>query len=125
MNFIGNILWIILGGFLVAIFYLFGSIILFLTIVGIPFGIQTLKLASLALFPFGREAIRAERSTGCLYVLLNVIWLIVAGIEIAIIHLILAALFAITIVGLPFAVQHIKLTSLALTPFGMDVRDRV
>jgi uncharacterized membrane protein YccF (DUF307 family) len=124
MNIIGNFLWVILGGFLVAILYLFGSLILFLTIVGIPFGIQTLKLASLALFPFGREAVRAERSSGCLYVLLNVIWLLVAGIEIAIIHLILAAIFAITIVGIPFAAQHIKLTSLALTPFGMDLRDK-
>ena len=124
MNVIGNVLWVILGGFLVAIFYLFGSIILFLTIVGIPFGIQTLKLASLALFPFGREAVRAERSSGCLYVILNVIWLLVAGIEIAIIHLFLAVFFAITIVGIPFAAQHIKLTSLALTPFGMDIRDR-
>lgn len=124
MNVIGNILWVILGGFIISIFYLFGSLVLFLTIVGIPFGIQTLKLASLALFPFGREAVRADRSSGCLYVLMNVIWLLVAGIEIAIIHLILAAIFAITIVGIPFAAQHIKLTSLALTPFGMDIRDK-
>ena len=123
MNTIGNLLWIILGGFIIALFYLIGSIILIITIVGIPFGIQTLKMASLALFPFGREAVRTDRSSGCLYVIMNVIWLLFAGIEIAICHLILAFLFAITIIGLPFAKQHIKMTSLALTPFGMDIRD--
>jgi uncharacterized membrane protein YccF (DUF307 family) len=124
MNVIGNLLWILLGGFIIALFYLLGSIILFITIVGIPFGIQTLKLASLALFPFGREAVRAERSSGCLYVIMNVIWILVAGIEIALCHLFLALIFAITIIGLPFAQQHIKMTSLALTPFGMDIRNK-
>ena len=124
MNVLGNLLWIIFGGFIIALFYLIGSIILCITIVGIPFGIQTLKMASLALLPFGREAVRAERSSGCLYVLMNVIWLLVAGIEIAICHLFLALIFAITIVGIPFASQHIKMTSLALTPFGMDIRDK-
>ena len=124
MNVIGNILWILLGGFIIALFYLLGSLLLFITIIGIPFGIQTLKLASLALVPFGREAVRAERSSGCLYVIMNVIWILVAGIEIAICHLVLALLFAITIVGLPFAKQHIKMTSLALTPFGMDIIDK-
>ena len=123
MNTIGNLLWIILGGFIIALLYLIGSIILILTIVGIPFGIQTLKMASLALFPFGREAVRADRSSGCLYIIMNVIWLLFAGIEIAICHLVLALLFGITIIGLPFARQHIKMTSLALTPFGMDIRD--
>ena len=123
MNVVGNLLWIILGGFIIFILYLFGSLILMLTIIGIPFGLQTLKMANLALFPFGREAFQGERSGGCLYIIMNIIWLFFAGIEIAIIHLVLALIFAITIVGIPFAVQHIKLASLALVPFGMDIRE--
>ena len=124
MNTIGNLLWIILGGFLIFIFYIFGSIILMITIVVIPFGIQTLKMANLALFPFGREAVQTERSGGCLHVIMNIIWILFAGIEIAITHLILALIFTITIVGIPFANQHLKLAYLALVPFGMDIVDR-
>ena len=124
MNAIGNLLWIILGGFLIFIFYLIGSIILMITIVGIPFGIQTLKMANLALFPFGREAVQTQRSGGCLYIIMNVIWILVAGIEIAITHLVLALLFAITIVGIPFAMQHLKMAYLGLVPFGMDIDDK-
>ena len=124
MNAIGNLLWIILGGFIIFIFYVFGSIILIITIIGIPLGIQTLKMANLALFPFGREAVQTERSGGCLQIIMNIIWLIFAGIEIAIIHLVLALIFAITIVGIPFAIQHLKLAYLSLVPFGMDIVDK-
>ena len=123
MNALGNILWVILGGFIIFILYLFGSLILMITIVGIPFGLQTLKMANLALFPFGREAVQTERAGGCLHIIMNIIWLFFAGIEIAITHLLLALLFAITIVGIPFALQHIKLAYLALVPFGMDIRE--
>ncbi len=122
MNTIGNIIWIVFGGFLIALMYLLGSLLLMLTIVGIPFGIQTLKMANLALFPFGREAVQGERAGGCLYIVMNIIWLLVAGIEIALTHLVLALLFALTIVGIPFALQHLKLAYLALVPFGMDIR---
>ena len=124
MNAIGNLLWIILGGFLIFIFYVIGSIILMITIIGIPFGIQTLKMANLALFPFGREAVQTERSGGCLQVIMNIIWLLFAGVEIAILHLMLALIFTITIIGIPFAVQHLKLSYLALVPFGMDIVDK-
>jgi len=124
MNTLGNVLWILLGGFLIFIFYLFGSIILMITIVGIPFGIQTLKMANLALFPFGREAVQTERSGGCLNIIMNILWILVAGVEIAVIHLVLALIFAITIVGIPFAIQHLKLAYLGLVPFGMDIVDK-
>lgn len=123
MSTIGNLLWIILGGFIIFFFYLFGSIILMITIIGIPFGLQTLKMASLALFPFGREAVPGDRSGGCLYIVMNIIWLLFAGIEIALLHLVLAFLLAITIIGIPFAIQHLKLAYLALVPFGMNIRD--
>ena len=124
MNAIGNLLWIVLGGFLIFFFYLIGSIILMITIIGIPFGIQTLKMANLALFPFGREAVQTQRSGGCLHLIMNIIWILVAGIEIAVTHLVLALLFAITIVGIPFAIQHLKMAYLGLIPFGMDIVDK-
>jgi len=124
MSTIGNLLWIVLGGFLIFLFYLLGSIILMITIVGIPFGIQTLKMANLALFPFGREAVQSKRAGGCLHLIMNIIWILVAGIEIAVLHLVLAMIFAITIIGIPFAIQHLKLAYLGLVPFGMDIIDK-
>ncbi|MCG8311172.1 MAG: YccF domain-containing protein [Cytophagales bacterium] len=121
---IGNLLWIILGGFVIFLVYLFGSIVLIITVVGIPFGIQTLKLSVLALLPFGKDVRQGERAGGCLYLIMNVIWLLFAGIEIAVVHVVLALLFAITIIGIPFAAQHIKLAYLALVPFGNDIIDK-
>ncbi|MCB0497184.1 MAG: YccF domain-containing protein [Cyclobacteriaceae bacterium] len=122
METIGNVLWMILGGFIIFILYLLGSLILIITIIGIPFGVETLKMAGLALMPFGREPVQGERAGGCLYIIMNVIWLLFAGIEIAIVHLVLALLFGITIIGLPFAKQHVKMAYIALVPFGMDIR---
>lgn len=122
MSALGNIVWILLGGFLVFLWYLLGGVVLCLTVVGIPFGIQCFKLSLLALVPFGRRVESTERFSGCLATVMNVIWLLVAGLEIALIHLVLAALFAITIVGLPFAKQHLKLVNLALMPFGRRVQ---
>ena len=122
METIGNVLWMIQGGFILFILYLLGSLILIITIIGIPFGVETLKMAGLALMPFGREPVQGERAGGCLYIIMNVIWLLFAGIEIAIVHLVLALLFGITIIGLPFAKQHVKMAYIALVPFGMDIR---
>lgn len=124
MNAIGNLLWIILGGFIIFLMYLFGSLILMITIVGIPFGLQTLKLAILSLMPFGKDVRPGERAGGCLYLIMNVIWLLFAGIEIAIMHAVLALIFAITIIGIPFAAQHIKLAYMALVPFGNDIIEK-
>jgi len=121
MNIIGNILWFLLGGFLIFLMYLFGSLILIITIIGIPFGIQTLKLSGLALWPFGKEINDTERSSGCLYIFMNILWLLVAGLEIAVLHFILGILLAITIIGIPFAKQHFKLALLALMPFGKTI----
>lgn len=123
MNLFGNIAFFVLGGFVIFLGYLLGGIILCLTIVGIPFGIQCFKLAGGVLAPFGREVRERERPAGCLSVVLNVIWIILPGLELAIMHLVLAAVFAITIVGIPLAAQHIKLIPLALLPFGQQMRD--
>ena len=122
MNTLGNLLWIIFGGFFVFALYLFGSIILFITIVGIPFGVQTMKLAAVALTPFHYTVQSGKRSSGCLYLIMNIIWILFAGIEIAVVHLVLALLCSVTIVGIPFAIQHVKLAHLALVPFGADIK---
>ena len=123
MNLLLNIIWLILGGFIVVLAYLLGGILLCITIVGIPFGIQCFKLAGLALAPFGREIREKEPPGGALAVFMNVIWIILPGLELAIFHLVLALIFALTIIGLPIAAQHLKMTLLALIPFGFEVRD--
>ena len=123
MSILLNILWFIFGGFLISLAYILGGILLCLTIIGIPFGIQCFKLSILGLAPFGHEIRETEPPGGCLAVIMNVIWIILPGLELALIHLFLAAVFAITIIGLPFAVQHLKMTRLAILPFGFKVVD--
>ena len=119
MSVIGNLLWIFLGGgILLFMAYLFGGVILCITIVGIPFGIQCIKLSVLALLPFGREIKTTKSGHGIVSTLMNAIWIVFAGLAIALIHVVFGLLCAITIIGLPFAKQHLKLASLALTPFG-------
>jgi uncharacterized membrane protein YccF (DUF307 family) len=123
MNLLLNIVWLILGGFIVVLAYFLGGILLCITIIGIPFGIQCFKLAGLALAPFGREIREKEPPSGALAVIMNVIWIILPGLELAIFHLCMALLLALTIIGLPLAAQHLKMTRLALIPFGFEVRD--
>lgn len=121
MKTIGNIIWLVFGGVFIAIEYLLSSIAMMVTIVGIPFGLQTLKLAVLALWPFGSEVREVPQATGCLSTIMNIIWFFIGGIWICLSHLGFGILFAITIIGLPFAQQHFKLAVLALTPFGKQV----
>ena len=122
MSILGNILWILLGGLIIFFEYLVACALLCLTIIGIPFGIQVLKLSFLALVPFGKKVVPKESYSGCLNIVMNIVWIIIGGIWISLTHLVFALLCAITIIGLPFAKQHIKLASLALTPFGKEVR---
>jgi len=124
MNLLLNIIWLVFGGFIVVIGYLLGSILLCITIIGIPFGVQCFKLAGLAIAPFGREIREKEPPGGCLAIVMNIIWIILPGLELALFHLAMALIFAITIIGLPIAAQHLKMTRLALIPFGFEVRDR-
>lgn len=121
MKLIGNIIWLVFGGFITAMEYVAAGIAMCLTIVGIPFGLQCFKLAIFELMPFGLEARKVEDGSGCLYTLMNIIWFFVGAIPLVLTHLVLGVLFAITIVGWPFAKQHFKLMSLSLTPFGRDV----
>jgi len=122
MSIIGNILWIIFGGLIISIEYFISGLLLCLTIIGIPFGVQCFKLAILALLPFGRGIISEPTANGCLSTFMNILWILLGGIWIAATHLIFAFLLAITIIGIPFAKQHLKLASLALTPFGHEIR---
>jgi len=123
MNLLLNIIWLILGGFIVVIAYLLGGLLLCITIIGIPFGIQCFKLAGLAVAPFGREIREKEPPGGAVAVIMNVIWIILPGLELATFHLLMALILAITIVGLPLAAQHLKMTRLALIPFGFEAKD--
>ena len=122
MSILGNILWILLGGGLfLFIEYVISGILLCLTIIGIPFGIQCVKISVLALVPFGKEIKNVEKSTGCLATIMNIIWILIGGIWIAATHLVFAILCAITVIGLPFAKQHMKLAALSLAPFGKEI----
>jgi uncharacterized membrane protein YccF (DUF307 family) len=121
MRFLGNIIWLIFGGLATAIEYVMASIALMITIVGIPFALQTLKLAVLEIWPFGAEIRIRENQPGCISTLMNFIWLFIGGIPIFITHLFFGVLLGITIIGIPWAKQHFKLAGLALTPFGREV----
>lgn len=121
MNVILNILWFLLGGVLTFIEYVIASLLLMVTIIGIPFGIQTFKLAFLALFPFGKEVRSKPQAGGCLNTLMNILWILLGGFCICITHLLFGLLLCITIIGIPFGRQHFKLAGLALTPFGKEV----
>lgn len=121
MNFIGNLIWLICGGLFAAVGYIVGGFVLCLTIVGIPFGLQCFKLAGLMLWPFGKRVVSTGNGMGCLSLICNIIWLICGGLYTALVHLVFAALLTITIIGIPFARQHLKLMELSLMPFGKAV----
>ena len=121
MKILGNIIWIIFGGLIIALEYFIASLVLIITIIGIPFGIQTFKLGVLALWPFGKEIREEPQSGGCLTTIMNIIWILCGGLWIALSHFVLGILFFITIIGIPFGRQHFKLAGLALTPFGKEI----
>jgi len=121
MKFLGNIIWLLFGGLLIAIEYFVASLLLMITIIGIPFGVQTLKLAILALWPFGSRVTDGGNSGGCLSVIMNVIWILIGGIWICLSHLIFGLFLCITVIGIPFGLQHFKMAALALTPFGKKI----
>ena len=118
MSLFGNIIWLIFGGFLAGLGYLIGGAILCLTIVGIPFGVQAMKIGVATFAPFGREVQEHEDANSVTNTIFNMLWIILFGWEIAVAHLVHGLILAITIVGLPFAKQHFKLIPLALLPFG-------
>ena len=122
MSLLGNLIWLIFGGFLAGIGYILGGILVCLTLVGIPFGQQAIKLGVATMTPFGREIVPMPEAGSLLNMILNLIWLLVLGWGIALTHLTSGLILAVTIIGLPFALQHFKLIPLALFPFGRELR---
>ena len=121
MKTLGNIIWVIFGGLQIAIEYLIGGLALMITIIGIPFGLQSFKLGILALWPFGSTVREKEKQHGCLNLLMNVIWFFVGGVWIWITHIFFGIIFYITIIGIPFGKMHFRLAKLALSPFGKEI----
>ncbi len=128
MSLIGNILWLILGGFFMGLAWWIFGLLAFVTIVGIPWGRACFVVGSFAFLPFGRDVVsrydlygRHDMGTGPLGTVGNIVWFALAGLWLAIGHVLAAAACAVTIIGIPFAWQHIKLASLALWPIGRAV----
>lgn len=118
MGCLGNLLWFVFGGCLSGLGWCLAGVLWCITIVGIPVGMQCFKFAKLAFFPFGKEVIYGG---GAGSMILNVIWLLVSGIWLALGSLVTGCVLCITIVGIPFGLQHFKLAKLALMPFGSEV----
>lgn len=119
MRTIGNILWLVLCGFWMALGWLFWAALFAITIVGIPFAVQCTKLAKLSFWPFGRTVV-ADPTASRLGVIGAVLW-IIPGILMAIGYVVTGAFLCLTVIGIPFGVQSIKMAGLALQPFGRTV----
>lgn len=124
MTVIGNVIWVLLAGLWLALFYLFFGLLMCLTIIGIPLGIQAFKLAGFVLWPFGRVIIEhpgADPAVGCLA---NVIWIVLGGIELVLFHVVFGLVLCLTIIGIPFGIVSFRMAALALVPFGKTIVHR-
>jgi len=119
MRLLMNILWFVLGGWISGTLWLLAGVILAITIVGLPWTPAAFRIAGFSYWPFGRTIV--DRDTGTVSVLLNVLWLVFAGWWLALHHVVLAIALAATIIGIPFAWQHLKLAIISLAPVGKDV----
>ena len=122
MKILGNILWLILGGLVIALIYYLVGLLMCITFIGIPFGLQLFKLGTYALWPFGRELVNGPGEPGCVSVVMNLIWILLGWWEIAVIHLFCALICFISIIGIPWGVQHIKMAIASVFPFGKEIR---
>ena len=120
MNFLGNLIWLILGGLLTALMYWISGLVFCITIIGIPFGVQLIKIGTYAFLPFGREMDFAPGEPGSLSLVGNLIWILLGWWEIALIHIVCGLIFCITIVGIPFGMKHFTIAKTSLFPFGMS-----
>ena len=121
VSLIGNILWFILGGIFTGIGWYIVGFLWCLTVIGIPIGLQCFKMGRLSFFPFGSDVLYGG---GAGSLLLNVLWLIFGGLELALTHLLFGLIWCVTIIGIPFGFQHFNLARLALLPFGAKIIDR-
>ena len=122
MNTIGNLFWLIFGGLIIALFYFLSGLIMCITIIGIPFGVQLFKLGAYVMWPFGHELVDGPNEPGCLSIAMDIIWILTGWWEIAALHLALGVLFCITIVGIPLGLQHFRMIIPALVPFGKRIQ---
>lgn len=122
MNSIGNIFWLLLGGILIAIIYYLVGLLMCLTLIGIPFGLQLFKLGTYSLWPFGHELMDGPNEPGCVSVVMNLLWILLGWWEIAILHVVCGIIFLLSIVGIPFALQHFKMAFASIFPFGKEIR---
>jgi uncharacterized membrane protein YccF (DUF307 family) len=120
MRTIGNVLWLVLAGFWLAIGYLVAGVLAFVLIVTIPFGIASFRLAGFVVWPFGRTTIW-RRNAGIWSVIGNVVWIIFFGWELALVHLVAGLLLMITIIGIPFGIACWKMIPLSLVPLGREI----
>ncbi len=118
---LGNIVWFICYGVWSFLAWGFIGILLCITLIGIPFGVQCIKIGTFTLFPFGREIVHANFGTGSL--ILNILWIIIFGWGLAVANLLAGVLWCITIVGIPFGLQCFKMAKISLIPFGAEIRD--
>lgn len=115
-----NVIWLVLAGFWLAISYVIAGIVMLILIITIPFGLQAFKLASYALWPFGRTVVR-RGDAGAGSLIGNVIWIVLAGWWLALEHLVTGIALAITIIGLPLALANFKMIGIAFAPFGREI----
>jgi uncharacterized membrane protein YccF (DUF307 family) len=123
MRFIGNVLWLILAGFWLAIGYALAGILMFILIITIPFGIASFRLAGYALWPFGRVVV-SKPSAGVGSFVGNVIWFLLSGLWLAIGQILTGILLCLTIIGIPFGIASFKMAVLAIAPLGKEVVPR-
>ena len=121
MNSLGNILWLIFGGLIIAVVYWLVGLLMCITIIGIPFGIQLFKLGSYALWPFGRDLVNGPDEPGCISIVMNLIWVLCGWWEVALLHVGFGLLFCITIIGIPWGLQHFKMAIGSIFPFGKEI----
>lgn len=122
MNSVGNIFWLLLGGIVIAVIYYVVGLLMCITLIGIPFGVQLFKLGTYSLWPFGHELVDGPNEPGCISVFMNLIWILCGWWEIAILHLLCGLIFCISIVGIPFGLQHFKMAVGSIFPFGKEIR---
>lgn len=120
MRTILNIIWFLFGGIWLALGYVAFGVLACLLIVTIPFGIASFRMASYALWPFGRTVVR-KRSTGVLFGLGNILWFFIGGLWLAIGHVLTAVAQAATIIGIPLAIANLKMIPLTCFPFGKEI----
>lgn len=127
MRLLGNLIWLLCGGLVTGIGWWVAGVLAAITIIGIPFAIAAFRIGAFSFWPFGREVIeRPERDEALKLLILlgNIIWILLGGLWLALAHLFFALLLAITIIGIPFALQHVKLAGLSLMPYGKMIVTR-